>query len=324
MSETPDQFAAPGEGPCLIATCYRFVALDELAALRQSLAARCRELGLVGTILLAGEGINMTVAGSRAGLEGLLRHLDADPRLAGLRPRFTRAAAPPFRRMKIKLRREIVTLGVEGLSPLRRTGRHVAPARWNEVIADPDVLVLDTRNVYETGIGSFAGAVTPDTRNFREFPAWVERELDPARHRRVAMFCTGGIRCEKASALLLERGFEEVLQLEGGILAYLEQVPASHSRWWGECFVFDDRVAVDDGLAPGSHAQCHACRRPVSDADRDHPHYEAGVSCPACYAELTPRQRASFTERRRQRALAAARAAAATDDSGTSSSGEHG
>jgi UPF0176 protein len=292
----------PAAGTVEVATFYRFVTLSDYASLREPLLAFCHAKDLVGTILLAEEGINATVAGRRGALGALLAHLGEDPRLGGLSARWSTAPARPFQRMKVKLRREIVTLGVPGVAPQRRTGRHVPPSRWNEVVRDPEVLLLDARNDYETGIGRFAGAVAPGTRNFRDFPRYVSRELDPRRHRRVAMYCTGGIRCEKASALLLERGFEEVMQLEGGILAYLEQVPREASLWQGECFVFDERVAVTGDLTPGSYAQCYACRRPVSEADRRHPHYAPGVSCPACHDQITPRQRAAFEERRRQRA----------------------
>ncbi|MEO0422753.1 MAG: rhodanese-related sulfurtransferase [Pseudomonadota bacterium] len=291
-----------------IATFYRFVELPDYASLREPLLAESHARGITGTVLLADEGINATLAGSREALEGLLQWLGKRSALAGLAPRWSTAPASPFRKMKVKLRREIVTLGVSGITPGKRTGAHVPPSEWNALIRDPQTLVVDTRNLYETGIGSFAGAVDPGTRNFREFPDYVAQQLDPEVHKRVAMFCTGGIRCEKASALLLDAGFEDVCQLEGGILAYLDEVPEAESLWWGECFVFDERVAVDNALAPGSYGQCYACRRPVSDEDRQHLHYEAGISCPACYDDLTPAQRASFAERKRQRDLAAARA----------------
>ncbi|MEM9385199.1 MAG: rhodanese-related sulfurtransferase [Pseudomonadota bacterium] len=290
-----------------IATFYRFVSLPEYEALREPLLAQCQALAITGTVLLAAEGINATLAGGREALHSLLVWLGESASLANLTPRWSTAPDSPFRKMKVKLRQEIVTLGVPGIEPDRRTGRHVPPAEWNALIRDPQTLVVDTRNLYETGIGSFAGATDPGTRNFREFPDYVAQQLDPTEHKRVAMFCTGGIRCEKASALLLHAGFEEVCQLKGGILAYLDEVAKAESLWWGECFVFDERVAVDSALAPGSYAQCYACRRPVSDEDRQHPHYEAGISCPACYDDLTPAQRASFAERKRQRELAAAR-----------------
>ncbi|MEO0972271.1 MAG: rhodanese-related sulfurtransferase [Pseudomonadota bacterium] len=295
--------------PVHIATFYRFVRLEDHASLRPLLLEWCDAHNITGTVLLASEGINATLAGERSCLEQLLgEYLGQDSRLAGLQARWSTAAQSPFRKMKVKLRREIVTLGVPGLDPGERTGRHVPPSEWNEVLRDPHTLVVDTRNVYETGIGSFTGAEDPKTTNFREFPDYVRERLDPSQHRRVAMFCTGGIRCEKASALLLEAGFDDVCQLEGGILAYLQTVPEAQSLWWGECFVFDDRVAVDPFLAPGSYGQCYACRRPVNDEDRADERYEAGISCPACFDTLTDDQRASFTERRRQRALAQARA----------------
>jgi UPF0176 protein len=307
-SAAMDPSQLQSEQTCEVATFYRFVALAGHESMRAPLLAFCEAHAIVGTILLAEEGINATVAGERSALEALLRHLGEDPRLAGLDARWSVSPRSPFRRMKIKLRREIVTLGVPGIRPAERTGRHVPADEWNAILRDPEVLVIDARNDYEIGIGSFANALSPRTRNFRDFPDFVDNELDPRAQPRVAMFCTGGVRCEKASALLLARGFQDVMQLEGGILAYLEQVPVEESLWWGECFVFDDRVAVDGELAPGNYQQCYACRRPVSDEDRRHPHYEAGVSCPACHDQLTARRRDSFAERRRQRQIASARA----------------
>jgi UPF0176 protein len=213
----------------------------------------------------------------------------------------------PFYRMKVRLKKEIVTLGVPGISPSKKVGRYVAPEDWNALIADPDVLLIDTRNTYEYDIGSFKGAVDPHTTTFREFPEYVKNNLDPAKHKKVAMFCTGGIRCEKASAFMLEQGFEDVYHLQGGILKYLEKVPASESLWQGECFVFDQRVAVGHGLALGEYDQCHACRHPVSPEEKARDQYMEGISCPYCYDKLSEEKRASAAERQRQVELAAQR-----------------
>jgi len=292
-----------------VMTFYRFVRLDEVPALRDELEAAARERGIKGTILLAGEGINATMAGSRTALEEFRDQLEARPAFAGMRFRFSTAAPgnPVFHRLKVRVKTEIVRLDQPGVAPDRRSGEPVGPARWNELLDDPDVLVLDTRNGYEIEIGTFPGAVDPGTRSFRELPEYVKTHLDPARHPRIAMFCTGGIRCEKASAWLLDQGFEAVYQLDGGILSYLEEVAPEHNRWQGECFVFDQRVSVDTALGEGSFEQCFACRRPLSAADMQSPDYEPGVSCPHCIDEHTAPQRAAFAERRRQEALAAAR-----------------
>ncbi|HEX7034543.1 MAG TPA: rhodanese-related sulfurtransferase [Pseudomonadales bacterium] len=292
-----------------VMTGYRFVPLADLAALRDALERDAAAAGLRGTILLAEEGINMTLAGPGEALAGFHLALTAWPPFAGLEVRFSEAGddIPVFRRLKVRIRPEIVRFGQPGVAPHRRTGERVDPARWHALLDDPGVVVLDTRNDYEVAIGTFPGAVNPGTRAFRQFPAFVQRRLDPARHRRVAMFCTGGIRCEKASAWLLEQGFEAVYQLDGGILGYLDQVTPDESRWRGECFVFDQRVAVDQRLRTGSHRQCFACRRALSAADLESPHYREGVSCPYCIDEHDERRRAGFLERRRQVELAAAR-----------------
>lgn len=293
--------------PVTVAAFYKFVALDDCREWQPRLLAFCRERGLKGTILLAGEGLNGTVAGTRGAIEALFAYLRGDPRLADLEYKASSAEAPPFLRMKVKLKKEIVTLGVPGVNPAERVGRYVDPARWNELIRDPEVLLIDTRNDYEYGIGTFKGAVNPKTESFREFSDYVERELDPKKHRKVAMFCTGGIRCEKATSYLLSRGFDEVYHLKGGILKYLEETRPAESLWKGECFVFDDRVAVDHGLAEGSYDQCHACRHPVSEDDKRSPEYRPGVSCPRCYGRRTAGQTASAAERYRQERLARAR-----------------
>jgi UPF0176 protein len=291
----------------VVCTFYRFIRLDDLEALQHDLRARCEALGLRGTILLASEGINATLAGESGALRAFVIALERDPRFAGMACRHSVAEPgnPVFYRLKVKIKPEIVALGEPNIDPGRRTGTHVDAAAWNALLDDPDVVVIDTRNRYEIGVGTFPGAVDPGTRSFKQFPQWVKCNLNPARHRRVAMFCTGGIRCEKASAWMLEQGFEAVYQLDGGVLNYLES--AAENRWQGECFVFDQRVAVAADLAQGGHQPCHACRRPLSPADRASPHYEPGLCCSVCHDALTPEQRRAFSERRRQEQLAAAR-----------------
>ena len=291
----------------VIAALYKFVRLPDFRELRQPLLERCRALKLKGTLLLAPEGINGTVAGSREGIDGLLDYLRSEPRFAGLAHKESLAAGLPFHRMKVKLRQEIVSLGIAGVDPEHLRGEYVKPEDWNAEISRPDTLVLDVRNEYETGIGAFKNAVAPDTGTFREFPDYVEKNLDPEQHTRIAMYCTGGIRCEKASSYLLSRGFREVVQLQGGILNYLEKVDRNHSRWEGECFVFDSRVAVDHELAEGEYEQCYACRRPLNQEDVASEKYQPGVSCPRCHDDLTPEQRQRFSERQRQVELAESR-----------------
>jgi UPF0176 protein len=284
----------------VVATLYKFVALPDYRELREPLLVHCRRQAVRGTLLLAPEGINGTIAGSREGIDAVLAFLRRDRRFADIEHKESRHDGIPFLRMKVKLKREIVTMGVAQVDPKRVVGTYVSPAGWNEVVDDPEVLLVDTRNDYECAIGSFRGAVDTGLETFRDFPAWVEANLDPAVHRKVAMFCTGGIRCEKASSFLLDQGFEEVYHLRGGILKYLEEVPQGDSRWEGECFVFDERVAVDHRLRRGSYDQCHACRHPITQADKRSPHYEQGVSCPHCHDRTSSRQRARFAERQRQ------------------------
>ncbi|MFC3174336.1 rhodanese-related sulfurtransferase [Novosphingobium bradum] len=296
-----------------VAALYRFAPFPDPAALRGPLEALCREQGLRGTLLLAGEGINGTIAGSAPAIDAVLAHIRALPDCAALDVKFSAADEMPFHRMKVRLKREIVTLGVDGIDPRATVGTYVEPEDWNALIADPDTLVIDTRNDYEVGIGTFAGAIDPETPTFRDFPAWfrkVRAQLLGDRPRKVAMFCTGGIRCEKSTAFLKAEGVDEVYHLKGGILKYLETVPPDQSLWRGECFVFDERVAVGHGLAPGTHGLCRACRRPVSPADRASPLFEDGASCPACRSERTEAQRAAARERNRQEHLAAARGVA--------------
>ena len=291
----------------VIAALYKFVRLPDFRALRQPLLERCRELRLKGTLLLAPEGINGTVAGSREGIDGILDYLRSQPGFAGLAHKESLAAGVPFHRMKVKLKQEIVSLGIAGVDPEHLRGEYVKPEDWNAEISRPGTLVLDVRNEYETGIGGFKNAVAPDTGTFREFPDYVEKNLNPEQHTRIAMYCTGGIRCEKASSYLLSRGFREVVQLQGGILNYLEKVDRDHSRWEGECFVFDSRVAVDHELAEGEFEQCYACRRPLDQDDMASEKYLPGVSCPRCHDDLTPEQRQRFSERQRQVELAESR-----------------
>jgi len=291
----------------VVLALYKFVPLDDFRVLRPILLELCRDAGICGTLLLAAEGINGTVAGSRAGIDRLLAWLHADGRFEGMEAKESLTEEAPFFRMKVKLKKEIVTMGVPGIAPQERTGTRVAARDWNALISDPDVVLLDTRNPYEYDIGTFKDAVVPEIDTFREFPDFVDRELDPTRNKRVAMFCTGGIRCEKASAYLLDKGFEAVYQLDGGILRYFEEVEAEESLWQGECFVFDGRVAVNHDLSPGVFVQCHACRMPLSPEERASDRYEEGVSCPHCFDRTSDAKKAGLRERQRQMQIAAAR-----------------
>ena len=275
--------------------------------MREPLLARCDTLGITGTLLLAEEGINGTIAGTRSGIDQILAYLRSDPRLADLEHKESAAELPPFYRMKVKLKKEIVTMGVPGIDPTGLVGHYVKPEDWNALISDPDVLLIDTRNDYEVDVGTFKGALDPRITTFREFPEYVKNNIDPRQKPRIAMFCTGGIRCEKASAYMLQQGFSEVYHLQGGILKYLEKVPAEQSLWQGECFVFDQRVAVGQGLAPGHYELCYGCSRPITAEEKASPKYQAGVSCPHCYDSLTPEKRAAAMERQKQVTLAAER-----------------
>ncbi|MGB0576157.1 MAG: rhodanese-related sulfurtransferase [Alphaproteobacteria bacterium] len=288
------------ENQLIVVAMYHFVGLDDFEEMKPPLQDLCIANGLMGTILLAREGLNGTIAGPREGIDTLLDYLRADTRFKTLRYKESYTDKPPFRRMKVRLKREIVTMGVPDTDPGALCGERVDAKRWNELIQEPDVLTIDTRNEYEVDIGTFENAISPGTETFREFPKFVDNELDPQKHRKVAMFCTGGIRCEKATNYLMKQGFEEVYHLDGGILKYLETVDKEESLWRGECFVFDDRVAVDENLAPGSYAQCYACRRPLSEADRDSPLYEIGVSCPNCHGKHSAVKIAGLKERQRQ------------------------
>jgi UPF0176 protein len=296
----------------LVAAFYGFArfAEGELASLRQRLLAMGEEANVLGTVLLAEEGINGTLCGPEAGVERILEELRSDPRLAQLAIRRSTAEDPPFFRLKVRRKREIVTLGVDGLDPLQGVGTYVDPADWNPLIQDPGTLVVDTRNTYEVGLGSFAGAIHPNTRSFRDFPRWVEEVLPglvaDRQPERFALFCTGGIRCEKATAYLQRKGFQGVHHLRGGILGYLEAIPEERSLWRGECFVFDHRAAVNHQLEPGSHELCHACRMPLSQEDRALPSYVPGVRCRHCEGRREPADLARYAERQRQQRRAQA------------------
>jgi UPF0176 protein len=304
---------APDAMPICVAALYHFSRLDDCAGHRARLDQACRAVGVRGTLLLAGEGINGTIAGSDAAIDAVLAQVRALPGCAAIEVKFSRAATMPFYRLKVRIKREIVTMGQPDIDPALSVGTYVDAADWNALIADPATIVIDTRNAYEVAVGSFAGAIDPATGSFREFPEWFRAQRDrllgpgDAPPRKVAMFCTGGIRCEKSTAFLKAEGLDEVYHLKGGILKYLEDIPPEQSLWHGECFVFDSRVAVGHGLAPGTHSLCHACRMPVSPADRAHPRYEEGASCPACHDQRNEDQRNAARERHRQEMLAAAR-----------------
>ena len=291
-----------------VVSFYRFLDLAEPKVFAAELRAECERRNVLGTILVAGEGVNGTIAGAAADLRGVLawigRGLALDTPLAG---RWTEVSVAPFRRLRVRVKREIVALGRPDLRPQQCSSRHVPPVEWNELLDDPAVVVVDTRNHYEVEVGSFPGALDPGTDNFRQFPEFARKLAGGSRERRVAIFCTGGIRCEKAAALMHELGFEEVWQLDGGILRYLEEMTGKDNRWQGECFVFDTRVAVDRDLAEGEYVQCHACRRPLSSADLASPDYAEGISCPHCIGTLTPERAARLEERRKQVALATER-----------------
>jgi UPF0176 protein len=265
-----------------IITFYKFVLLNHLEGLRDELHAFCQHRGIVGTILLATEGMNSTLAGSHDAIEDIMAHLRQMPEFKDLEVKQSHSERSPFNRLKVKIKQELIPLGVDQIDPRERVGTYVDPKQWNDLISDPEVAVIDTRNEYEVAIGTFHRAENPHIHTFREFSTYAQQHLNPQHHKKVAMFCTGGIRCEKATAYLLDQGFEEVYHLKGGILKYLEEVPEEESLWNGECFVFDDRVAVTHGLTLGSHEMCYACGNPVSPEDRESDAYEPGVSCPRC------------------------------------------
>lgn len=290
-----------------IAALYHFTRFDDPVAIKGPLAALCCGHDVRGSLLLAPEGINGTVAGSRAGIDAVLTFIRTLPGCADLEWKESTSKSPPFGKMKVRLKREIVTMGQPNVDPTARVGHYINAGEWNALIERDDVAVIDTRNDYEVAIGTFEGAIDPQTRSFGEFPAWWEENKHRFHNKKVAMFCTGGIRCEKSTNYLLGQGVEDVFHLKGGILKYLEEVPAQDSTWQGECFVFDGRVSVGHGLEVGPHKLCHACRRPILPSDQNRPEYEAGVSCHLCINETSAEDKARFRERQKQVELARAR-----------------
>ncbi|MCS5589921.1 MAG: rhodanese-related sulfurtransferase [Candidatus Thioglobus sp.] len=290
-----------------VCALYQFVRLDDFEEFRTPLRELMVKLEVKGTILLALEGLNGTISGSKISIDGVIQFLKDDGRFDNLEIKFSNSETTPFKRLKVKLKKEIVTLGVEHIDPLSSVGTYVAPQDWNDLISDPDVVLIDTRNNYEYEIGSFKGAINPNTETFREFPTYTKDNLEQYRGKKVAMFCTGGIRCEKSTAYLKSQGFDTVYHLHGGILKYLEETDEDQSLWEGECFVFDDRVAVKHNLEQGQYDQCHACRYPITQEDKQHPHYEKGVSCPRCHGSRSETQVSRYRERERQIQLAKAR-----------------
>ncbi len=288
----------------VVCALYKFVTLENFQGLRQPLHNILEANQVRGTLLLANEGINGTIAGSRAGINTVLNWLRNDPRLSDIDYKESFTDSMPFNRAKVKLKKEIVTLGVEGIDPKRVVGTYVSPADWNQLISDPEVIIVDTRNDYEFKVGTFKNALNPNTESFREFPRFVKENLSPEKHKKIAMFCTGGIRCEKSTAFLKEQGFDEVYHLKGGILKYLEEVPATETLWEGECFVFDERVTVNLQLEKGNYDQCNACRLPITEVDKASDKYLQGVSCPHCFDKVTTIQKSRFMEREKQMELA--------------------
>lgn len=291
----------------VVAALYKFVRLPDYQEIQPRLQQRCIEASLRGTLLLAEEGLNGTVAGTRKGIDAVLAWLRADPRLADLEHKESFTSEMPFHRMKVRLKKEIVTMGVPGTDPKNIVGTYLDAEQWNAMLDDPDVVVVDTRNDYEVAIGTFDGANDPKTTTFREFPDYVQRELSDKKDKKIAMFCTGGIRCEKSTSYLKAEGFGEVYHLKGGILKYLETVDPEENRWQGDCFVFDDRVSVDKDLKPGNHVLCHACRRPLTIDEQQSEHYVPGISCSYCIDTVSEERRARFAERQKQINLAKAR-----------------
>ncbi len=285
----------------IVATLYKFVKLPDYAEKQQPLLSICEAQEIKGTILLAEEGINGTIAGCRQGIDTVINFLRSDSRFTDLECKESTAESPPFQRIKVKLKKEIVTLGLAEVNPSEQVGTYVNPEDWNEIISDPEVTVIDTRNDYEVSIGTFQRAENPQTESFREFPEYASKNLDPNKNKKVAMFCTGGIRCEKATSYLISQGFQEVYHLKGGILKYLEKVPEEESLWKGECFVFDERIAVVHGLEPGSYDMCSSCGHPISDTDKESSKYESGISCPHCFDNITEEKKAKMQEKKRQR-----------------------
>lgn len=288
----------------VVAALYRFAEFPDFESFRQPLLSLMLEQGVRGTLLLAAEGINGTIAGSRQGIDRVLGWLREDARFTAIEVKESYVDENPFYRSKVKLKKEIVTMGVENIDPNHIVGTYVEPDQWNDLINDPEVLLLDTRNQYEFEIGTFNSAINPEIDSFREFPAYVQENLDPAKHKKVAMFCTGGIRCEKSTAYVKQLGFENVYHLKGGILKYLEEVPEEETEWQGECFVFDNRVTVNHKLEQGDYDQCHACRMPITEKDKESDHYQKGVSCHHCYDKHSKEQLRRYAEREWQMQLA--------------------
>ncbi|MBV1907804.1 MAG: rhodanese-related sulfurtransferase [Kangiellaceae bacterium] len=291
----------------VVCALYKFVALQNHTALREPLLKVMKSNEVCGTLLLAHEGINGTISGSRASIDILLNWLDSQPGLDSIVVKESFTDEKPFKRTKVKLKKEIVTMGVEDIDPSKVVGTYIEPKDWNDLIQDPSVILVDTRNDYEYAVGTFENAINPNTESFREFPDYVKQNLDPNKHKKVAMFCTGGIRCEKSTAYMKERGFEEVYHLKGGILKYLEEVPKEQTTWQGECFVFDDRVTVDHELNRGQYDQCNACRMPITQEDQDNEKYVQGVSCVHCYDKTSDEQKTRYLEREKQIQLAKVR-----------------
>ena len=291
----------------IVAAFYKFVDWDDFKSLKPSLAKVCSKARTVGTILLAPEGINGTIAGRAQDVQTVLEFLWDDQRFADLTPKYSTATGKTFKRMKIKIKKEIVSMGNAEIKPAKVTGNYITPESWNDVIADPDTIVVDARNYYEHAVGTFPNSIQPNTKSFREFPEWVDEQLKPIMNKntkKIAMFCTGGIRCEKASSYLLQEGFEEVLQLQGGIQKYLQEIKPEESLWQGECFVFDDRVSLQHGLIEGDFDMCHACRMPIDENDKASKHYIEGVSCTHCYNLHSKERKERFVERQKQIELA--------------------
>ena len=286
--------------PIVVAALYRFTPMDDYRALKSPIEKEMKQFGVKGSLLLAKEGINGTIAGDREGIDQLISFLRRDDRLKEMDVKESFCDEMPFRRTRVRLKKEIVTMGVEGIDPLKSVGTYIDPKDWNALISDPDVTLIDTRNDYEFAIGTFQGAENPNTTSFRQFPEYVEQNLAPEKNRKVAMFCTGGIRCEKSTALLKGMGFDEVYHLRGGILKYLEEIDPEESLWEGDCFVFDGRVSVGHGLEEGEHIMCFGCGWPVTQEQQDSELFIAGVQCPQCAETITEQQRARFSERQRQ------------------------
>ena len=287
-----------------VAALYHFCHLDALEERQKHISQKAVELQIKGTLLIAEEGINGTIAGEDAAVEKLLEYIRTIPGLTNLEAKLSTASQMPFYRLKVKIKKEIVTMGKPGIDPLKKVGTYVSPEAWNELLEDPEVITIDTRNDYEVKIGTFKGAVDPDIKTFCDFPQWADENLDPKENKKVAMFCTGGIRCEKASSYLLEQGFENVFHLKGGILKYLENIPQQESIWDGECFVFDQRVALKHGLQEGQYELCYGCRQPINETHKKHPDFEDGVCCPLCIDVLSHPQKERFRMRQKQIALA--------------------